>query len=811
MIATAGKAVLGILEKDDVVIKKIVLTLLLLVVVAGIAAYVHIGQAKQQEIEDIEQLNQRVNKTASLLSLQVKKWHEGLEVLAQDQALVAAFEVGDEAISEWLAEHHASIDDMTKLRVLRPDIMQTDMTASPPLDYAGLDLLRKAASSKKIQMPEVHMMGGDARHIAMAAPVLKGDQVLAVVLTSFELDVFQKNVKTALANETAWFKLKQGDLVLATSGASSEQKGKILDDILVPGTRWRITINKQQKDMPLSQSELLGYVVVSTVLILLVGLLSDILFYKDKRQKIIGSFKKLLIAGKANAKLLATRKKGMTDDADITVNQQSEESENESAVKLVEQPVNPIFMGKDAIEVTSDEDVPRSIFRAYDIRGIVDETLTEHGVYLIGQAIASEALNEGQRTIVIARDGRLHSPRLSESLAKGIQSTACNVIDIGQVPTPVLYFATHQLDTQSGVMITGSHNPANYNGLKIVIAGNTLSGEAIQRLYQRIEKAEFESGEGSHQEQMMLPEYIGAITSDVRLGRMIKVVVDCGNGVAGEAAPMLLSTLGCEVVPLYCEVDGNFPNHHPDPSKPENLQELIEKVREEGAELGLAFDGDGDRLGVVDSEGNIIWPDRQMMLYAIDVLSRQAGADIIYDVKCTRNLAKVIAKHGGKPIMSKTGHSLIKAKMKETNAELAGEMSGHIFFKERWYGFDDALYTASRLLEIVTAEFRSTAEIFADLPDSISTPELNISLNEGENFSFIEQLQAQAQFKDAKIITIDGLRVEFKDGWGLVRASNTTPSLVLRFEADDEPALERIKQIFREQMLNVNAELDLPF
>ncbi|MBV1875868.1 MAG: phosphomannomutase/phosphoglucomutase [Cycloclasticus sp.] len=468
-------------------------------------------------------------------------------------------------------------------------------------------------------------------------------------------------------------------------------------------------------------------------------------------------------------------------------------------------------MNDDGIEVVTQTDVPQSIFRAYDIRGIVDETLTEHGVFSIGRAIASEALSVGQQTIAIARDGRLHSPRLSESLSKGIQAAGCNVIDVGQVPTPVLYFSTHQLDTQSGVMITGSHNPANYNGLKIVIAGNTLSGDAIQNLYQRIQQDNLESGEGSYQEQMMLPEYIGAITGDVRLGRMMKVVVDCGNGVAGEAAPMLLSTLGCEVIPLYCDIDGNFPNHHPDPSKPENLQELIDKVREEEAELGLAFDGDGDRLGVVDSQGDVIWPDRQMMLYAMDVLSRQAGADIIYDVKCTRNLAKVIAKHGGKPIMSKTGHSLIKAKMKETNAELAGEMSGHIFFKERWFGFDDALYTAARLLEILTAEFRSTAEIFAELPDSVSTPELNISLKEGENFSFVEKLQSQAIFDEANIITIDGVRVEFKDGWGLVRASNTTPSLVLRFEADNEIALERIKEIFREQILKINADLELPF
>lgn len=464
-----------------------------------------------------------------------------------------------------------------------------------------------------------------------------------------------------------------------------------------------------------------------------------------------------------------------------------------------------------AVEVEAQTDVPQSIFRAYDIRGIVDETLTEQGVFSIGRAVATEALSVGQKTIAIARDGRLHSPRLSESLAKGIQSTGCHVVDVGQVPTPVLYFATHQLDTQSGVMITGSHNPANYNGLKIVIAGNTLSGDAIQNLYKRIERDDFEDGEGSYQQQIMLSEYIGAITADVRLGRMIKVVVDCGNGVAGEAAPMLLSMLGCEVVPLYCDIDGNFPNHHPDPSKPENLQELIDKVREEEAELGLAFDGDGDRLGVVDSSGNVIWPDRQMMLYAMDVLSRQAGADIVYDVKCTRNLAKVIAEHGGKPIMSKTGHSLIKAKMKETNAELAGEMSGHIFFKERWYGFDDALYTAARLLEIVTAEFRSTTEIFAELPDSVNTPEINISLQEGENFSFVADLQSKSSFEDAKIITIDGIRVEFKNGWGLVRASNTTPSLVLRFEADDVAALEQIKALFKEQMLKIKADIELPF
>ncbi|HIF18015.1 MAG TPA: phosphomannomutase/phosphoglucomutase [Cycloclasticus sp.] len=792
-------------------IKKIIPMLMLLVLALGGAGYVYLGQIEQQNIDEAEQLTARVQKVASALSLKVKKWRSSVTALAQDPALIDSLKENTQAVTAWVNSHHSSVDEMTKLRVVRPGLMQVDMTVSPPLGYAGLDLIRRAETSKKVQMPEVHMMSGDNRHIAIVAPVMDGEGSLAVVLASLNVDAIQKTFKSALAGEQGgWLLLKQGGLKIASGGASSHQSGAALGGIQVVGTRWKITIKKQAIAAPLSQGELMTYVVGSLIIIFILGMLISILGDQGKRKKLGQSLKKR--KAKKNKE-----KPRVIDEGDAL---SEEEQLGEQAIadavqaniqKKPEQAVNPIFMKDDAIEVETQMDVPQSIFRAYDIRGIVDETLTEAGVLSIGRAVATEALNAGQKTIVIARDGRLHSPRLSESLAKGIQSTGCHVIDVGQVPTPVLYFATHQLDTQSGVMITGSHNPANYNGLKIVIAGNTLSGDAIQNLYKRIERNDFEAGEGSYQEQVMLPEYIGAITADVRLGRMMKIVVDCGNGVAGEAAPMLLSTLGCDVVPLYCDIDGNFPNHHPDPSKPENLQELIDKVREEEAELGLAFDGDGDRLGVVDSSGNIIWPDRQMMLYAIDVLSRQAGADIIYDVKCTRNLAKVIAKHGGKPIMSKTGHSLIKAKMKETNAELAGEMSGHIFFKERWYGFDDALYTAARLLEIVTAEFRSATEIFAELPDSVSTPEINIALQEGENFSFVEELQSKSEFEDAKIITIDGIRVEFKNGWGLVRASNTTPSLVLRFEADDEVALEQIKALFKEQMLKVNPDIELPF
>jgi len=459
----------------------------------------------------------------------------------------------------------------------------------------------------------------------------------------------------------------------------------------------------------------------------------------------------------------------------------------------------------------ANQSIPASIFKAYDIRGIVGETLTDEIVYSIGRAVASEAHARGQRCIVIGRDGRLSGPAFAAALSKGILDAGLDVIDIGMVPSPILYYATHTLGTQSGIMVTGSHNPPAYNGFKIVVAGETLSGADIQALKTRIERQDFSSGEGAYRQDEIIPDYIKRIVGDVHFDRPFKLVVDCGNGVAGVAAPQLLRELGCEVSELYCEVDGRFPNHHPDPGQPENLVDMIEAVKLQGADLGLAFDGDGDRLGVVDSSGNIIWPDRQMMLYSADVLSRNSGATIIYDIKCTRHLGSAIKTHGGEPLMWKTGHSLIKAKMKEEDALLAGEMSGHIFFKERWYGFDDALYTAARLLEILASDPRNTTEIFADLPNALCTPELRIDMQEGEHFRFMEQFIAQAQFPEANITTIDGIRADFEDGWGLIRSSNTTPSLIIRFEADNTEALERIQDEFRRAILTVDASLSLPF
>jgi phosphomannomutase / phosphoglucomutase len=453
------------------------------------------------------------------------------------------------------------------------------------------------------------------------------------------------------------------------------------------------------------------------------------------------------------------------------------------------------------------------IFRAYDIRGIVGKTLTKEIVYDIGRAIGSEAKELGCKTVVVGRDGRTSSPELAEALSNGIVSTGCNVLDIGMVPTPVLYFVVQHTDGRTGVMITGSHNPSDYNGLKMMIKGETLADTRIQQLKQRIDNQAFVTGEAGSIEQngMFVNEYMGTVCEDIQVTRTMKIVLDCGNGVAGDLAPVLFKTLGCEVIELFCDVDGNFPNHHPDPSKPENLADLIKAVKDNKADIGLAFDGDGDRLGVVDSKGKIIWPDRQMMLFAKDVLAGKPGSEIIYDVKCSRHLPDQIIKYGGRPLMWKTGHSFMKAKLKETGAKLAGEMSGHIFFNDRWFGFDDALYSGARLLQILSEDSRSSSDVFASFPDSINTPELNIELAEGENFKFIEGMFASANFTGGKITDIDGMRLDFSDGWGLVRASNTTPSLVIRFEADSKEAMANIQDQFRQLMRKVKPDIQLPF
>lgn len=443
--------------------------------------------------------------------------------------------------------------------------------------------------------------------------------------------------------------------------------------------------------------------------------------------------------------------------------------------------------------------VPGSIFKAYDIRGIVGQTLDVAVAEHLGRAFGTEARALGETTVAVGRDGRLSGPALSAALIKGLRSTGVDVIELGPVTTPMTYYVA-ATRCNSGIQVTGSHNPKDYNGFKMVLAGRAIYGDEIQGLRRRIEEEDYVSGAGNLTQLDVLKEYSERITGDAKLARPMKIVIDSGNGIPGASAPGILRALGCEVIDLYSEVDGDFPNHHPDPSKPENLADLIRTVKDSGAELGLAFDGDGDRLGVVTRDGNVIYPDRQLMLFAQDILSRNPGASVIYDVKCTQRLAPAIREAGGVPVMWKTGHSLVKAKLKEIGAPIAGEMSGHIFFKERWYGFDDATYTAARLLEILSRHADPSA-VLDGLPTSFSTPELNVPCAEGEHHEVIEQLRQRiangARFEGAKeIVTIDGIRAEYADGFGLVRASNTTPVLVLRFEGHTQQALERIELEF---------------
>ena len=476
----------------------------------------------------------------------------------------------------------------------------------------------------------------------------------------------------------------------------------------------------------------------------------------------------------------------------------------------------------------SSADLPSSIFKAYDIRGVVDQTLTEPVVYAIGQALGLLIRQKGLQRCVVGRDGRLSGPVLEQALSDGLLSAGISVVRIGQVPTPVVYFATHLLETGTGVAITGSHNPPDYNGLKMMVAGTTLSGEAIQGLYRSIASGEalkaaqaVQAGQAAaalgqqpptDQSRDCRADYLDRILSDVKLKRPLKVAVDAGNGVAGELGAELIRRLGCEVTELFCEVDGSFPNHHPDPADPHNLEDLIRTVAEKDLDLGLAFDGDGDRLGVVTRKGEIIWPDRQLMLYAQDVLKARPGSEIIFDVKCSRLLGRFISQHGGRPTMWKTGHSFIKAKLKETGAPLAGEMSGHCFFNDRWYGFDDGLYTAARLLEILSSRAEHPSQVLESLPNSSSTPELQVRTAEGENHQTVEQLAKHGVFDSAiNKIFIDGIRVEYADGFGLARASNTTPVVVLRFEADNGQALERIQAEFRQALARVMPGASLPF
>ena len=466
--------------------------------------------------------------------------------------------------------------------------------------------------------------------------------------------------------------------------------------------------------------------------------------------------------------------------------------------------------------VRADSDTPggtemQEIFREYDIRGVVGRDLTSNRMHEIGRAIGTAANERGENEVAVARDGRLSGPTLAAAVKAGIQSTGIGVIDLGAVPTPLLYYATQVLETRTGVMVTASHNPPQYNGLKVVLDGEALFGDGIRDLYRRMQQGCTPGQQGAHRDMDLSGEYIERIAGSVELARPLRVVVDCGNGIAGNLAPDLLRRLGCDVTELYCEVDGHFPNHHPDPGRPENLASLQNAVLAHAADLGLAFDGDGDRLGLVTEAAEIVWPDRVLMMFARDVLRRRPGAGVVYDVKCTNRLEPLVRDLGGRPLIWKSGHSLIKARMRETGALLGGEMSGHFVLADEWFRFDDAFYAAARLLEIFCRDERPVSVQVAEFPSGLTTPELRVEMAEGESTVFMDRLRERANFDAARLITVDGLRVERTHGWGLVRASNTSPGLVLRFEADDVHSMEEIQALFRRELLATDSRISLPF
>ncbi|WP_427501303.1 phosphomannomutase/phosphoglucomutase [Methylomonas sp. MED-D] len=766
-----------------------------------------------------------------------------------------------------------AIPQALRVRILPATVSEPELTQTPNMGFADLEMVRATLTAKQKPMVQGE---GEHRHLAITSAVVANQQTLGAVLVSLKPDLVQQLLSRTIFN-AGLIEIKQDQSVIASAGNPAakldEPQSLPLTNTRWQLDLWIGSGDSTGNTVLFASIVLIPAMLACLGFFIGYRKLHDFLHHdqsvilkaaKDMMAgKKVGNYPVLLeemqpiISALAQFKRILQQEQtaeptgtGFADDHDFFDESFDidfvEEAPQPAAEPFATAPISlntapivlntaPITLGQpaDAEPGPPPHPAPASSsapkpsappprparndfadsFRGYDIRGVVGRGLTQDGVRDIGAAFASLALEQQVPTVVVGRDGRLSSPALAEALVAGIRSTGCNVLDIGLVPTPLLYFVARHCEGRTGIMITGSHNPPDYNGLKLVLNGETLAGPAIQQLKQRTLARDFRQGELGKVElnTAFSNEYIGTIADDVHLVRPMKVVVDCGNGAAGLLAPLLLKTMGCDIVELFCDIDGHFPNHHPDPSKPENLADLIGAVKHYGADVGVAFDGDADRLGVVDSSGKIIWPDRQLMLFARDVLAGKPGSEVIFDVKCSKHLEEQIRKRGGQPLMWKSGHSMMKAKLHETGAALAGEMSGHIFFNDRWFGFDDGLYAAARLIEILSADMRSSSDVFSDLPDSISTPELLIPLAEGEAAAVMTQLAGNARFPNAKVIDIDGLRIEFADGWGLIRASNTTPALTARFEADTKDALRRIQDQFKQLLLQIKPDLDLPF
>jgi len=778
--------------------------------------------AAAQRVHQIE-----ATRLAKQVSVALDDARAALARLAEDPKVVTALTGAPDARLAVGTALAADIPGALLLRLVPAGTVQPDESRQPPLTYASLALLRQAAAQDKPAVIELHLGGTPDAHVALVRRVPPAGEPVGFLHLALDPKVIDDAVAT-LDGKGLEIEVRQSvpgapPLVLAKQGRAADGRVDIAQ-APVPGTSWQLVLRRRGGAGVGGDGFALPSLLLPAGGLALAAVAALVLLRRRRaggaggpvetsdyqgavRAILEGQYPGLeaLLPGTLARPLSAAQPLPAQDVHTRT----AEMPAFDASATTVHQP-NEAEAPAPQAEATAIDPV---IFRSYDIRGVVGTSLTNDAMRQLGRAIGSEAQALGQQTVIVARDGRVSSVSLQESLVEGLLSTGCDVLEIGLVPTPVLYFATHYLDTRTGVMITGSHNPPEYNGLKIVLDGTALSGDAIQAIRRRVEQQDYASGQGTLQQTEIVPDYIRRISEEipVSLGRTLKVVVDCGNGVPGIVAPHILRAIGHDVIELYCEVDGDFPNHHPDPSEPANLEDLIIMVKHEDADLGLAFDGDGDRLGVVDREGNILWADRQLMLFARDVLSRNPGATIVYDVKCSRRLADVIREAGGVPLMWKTGHSLIKSKMVETGALLGGEISGHICFKERWYGFDDALYAAARLLELLVDAKIPPEELFAGLPSGVATPELKIPMPEERHTEFMEKIGVAADFPDAEITDIDGLRVDLPNSWGLVRASNTTPCLVLRFEGDDAQALAEIQERFRHLLLAVDPGLELPF
>ncbi|MET0068184.1 MAG: phosphomannomutase/phosphoglucomutase [Candidatus Thiodiazotropha sp.] len=810
-----------------------VVALLVLVAAAWYANwYQNQASAGTQKKAEARAMAQVISNTFSEL---VSQRSALLQELASQARILSLFAAGQSP--EWQAEQKALtglIPGALLVRMLPPDSNVPDTLLEPHMGYASLQLLRQAETREQQPPAELHQFGTPHQHIALAAAVRDSSGMLLGVLhlalptqgLGKLLDAMER-----LPGRLEWQQIVPNKPALVIKGKGEAATGTKADGVMpIPGTIWQIAYwggSAQLLDpVQLGLEAAPGVLLFLLMALLLMRQSSGMSKALKKDQHSILTLIEALMVGRP-PKAQSAELSDLQPTLDVMEHQireyrskQSDKSKMQRAVQeteavdagiLVDEEMYDEVEPRKSISKSSSVEINPAIFRAYDIRGVVGESLTPDVVTLLGQGFGSEIYERGYNTVVVARDARNSSEALQRALIEGLQASGRDVIDLGLVPTPLVHYAVHELDAECGVMITGSHNPPQYNGMKMIIGQDSPNTEAIQQLRRRIDADQLLQAEGSFDSKEIVADYIERILSDVRLGQTLKIVVDCGNGAASVVAPELYRQIGCEVIELYCDVDGDFPNHHPDPGDPRNMRDLQKAVVEHEAALGLAFDGDGDRLGVVDSTGKIIWPDRLLMYLAIDVLTREPGGDIIYDVKCTRHLANVVLSNGGRPLMWKSGHSMLKAKMKETHALLAGEFSGHIIFSERWYGFDDGIYAGARLLEILSLDYRTSAEVFAELPESLSTPEFSLRLEEGQAQKVMQAIDQMPDLPGARMVKIDGVRAEFEKGWGLIRASNTVPALLFRFEAESEQDLEQVQSQFRELLKKADPQLEAPF